>query len=459
MRIYRKKIINFLNNRIKIIKLLDFFQSTHIFKYKAFLEKTQFWNSEELKKLQDRKLSNLLKWAYETVPFYKKQFNKLNFYPNITKNPRDKLLKIPIIKKSDIQENIHKFVSKKKIRYKIEKTSGSTGKPTKFLKDFNTISMGSACFYRELNWYGYNIGDPYVWLWGGRPVESIVKKFIEYIRNLLRNIKKFDTHRFNNEKLRQIYDYIKFLEPSIIYGYVSSIDLLAEFIDSKNLDPLEVGSIVTSAEKLQSIKREKFRKIFKTDIFDQYGTTEITSIAGECEKQLGLHINMEHVFLELIKDGERIVDPNIEGEVVLTDLDNYKMPLIRYNIEDIATFKKGICECGRESDLLSTVKGRHSDIIKGLNGNKVHGEFFAHLFESTNFDDLTNLKQFQVVQDNISHLLINLVVKRRPKYKKIRELKKIVFRYLGDIDIDFNFVDSIPRSESGKLKYVISQVN
>jgi phenylacetate-CoA ligase len=186
-------------------------------------------------------------------------------------------------------------------------------------------------------------------------------------------------------------------QPDVIISYASSIYLLAKFLEKKGIKPnYPKISISTSAETLYPHMRETIERVFNVKVFDKYGSREVSAIAYECEVHSGLHIIMDNVIVECIDPitGEEVWDR--PGEILITDLNNYGMPFIRYKIGDMGILSKEKCKCGRNTLLLKRVIGRTTDNFILKNGRIVHGEYFTHLFYG-----LEGIKEFQFVQEKI----------------------------------------------------------
>lgn len=322
--------------------------------------------------------------------------------------------------------------------------------------DINTHTIGVSWFQRFLTWYGYCLGDPFVQLWGCQLVTSLKTRFIQKVLNFVSNIYYINSHNMNHSTFLDYYSNIKCMKLKVFYGYVSSILNFAEYLEALDLIPLEVGSVVTTAETLLHHQRNKIEMKFQTPVYSQYGCDEINGLASECETHSGFHISSEHVYLEVLKDNSP-VGKGESGEVVLTDLDAYQMPLIRYKLGDVAHFGDKY-NCRKELPLLEKIEGRTSDIIVGPSGNSVHGEFFSHLVESTGFMDNVGLKQFQVVQKTTHRMDFKMICLKKPSVKQLEALSNFICNYLGDIRINYEIVDIIRPHPSGKLRFTISEI-
>jgi phenylacetate-CoA ligase len=199
---------------------------------------------------------------------------------------------------------------------------------------------------------------------------------------------------------------------------------------------------------LFSNERRLLSDYFGTNVYDQYGSTEVYSLAFECPTHAGSHVAADHVLLETAED----------GRVLVTDFDNLAMPFIRYENGDVVEWKSRACPCGRASPLLARVLGRRSDIIRGPNGNRVHGEFFTHILEDWGWFERYRISQFQVVQERLNFIVVRLVVVSKPRPKDELLLTKVIREFLGDVEVHYEYPDVLSLNAAGKRRFTISQL-
>lgn len=414
-------------------------------------EKTQYWSETELQSYQEEKLRRLIKHAYETVPFYKESFDREKLKPVDIKTTED-LAKVPVLNKETLRSNHDKLISRetnKNLRF--TKTGGSTGVPLSIANDHNVLIADEALFYRFLGWMGYDFGDKRIEFWGEPVIESLVSRFKKRISRFIYNQVFVSTFSVDDELLARLSLRVKNIPPKLLRGYTSSIYLLA----LKSLElrlPVKLDAVSTTAEKLFKFQRDKICEAFGENIFDQYGCGETCSIAFECEKHKGLHVASEHVILETL-DWKNQRD--IRGKVVITNLDNYAMPIIRYENGDEACWSEMKCSCGRNLPLLKKIEGRVSEFIEGANGNKVHGEFFTHIFNGLDIATKYSIKEFRIVQETVNKLRIEFVTDDNLDARDESILRKKINEYLGEMDIEIRNVKEIPLTKRGKKMFVI----
>ena len=201
-------------------------------------------------------------------------------------------------------------------------------------------------------------------------------------------------------------DAIDDYRPQVIVGYVGPLVRLAQWLLDTGRRVAAPRSIIGAAESLHEFQREIIERAFGCPAYNTYGCREFMLIASECERREGLHVNADHLVVELQRHpGAPVTEP---GEVVITDLFNYGMPFVRYLNGDVATASDHVCSCGRGLPLLQRVDGRLLDAIRTPAGHLLPGEFFPHMLK-----DVPGLRRFQLVQHRLDRLELALVCDER----------------------------------------------
>jgi len=424
-----------------IFSMMEFIKGTSIQKYLRWLNKTQWLKPEELKRIQNKKLRALVKHAYENVPYYHHTFRVLNLKPDDIKS-KDDLQKVPILTKEMIRKNFSDLiaVNMSRSRFIETRSSGSTGKPLRFFIDKKAYSHGWAQTFRCWSWAGFSIGDPYVKI-GAEPRTKFWKKLQDRLMNCL-YIPREDIFNAGDYWIKKMKD----KRPKIIRGYPSYIYILAKIVNDMNVD-INPNAVMTTGEILTPQYRDTIEEAFNCKVFDCYGG-EATPIAFECELHKSYHICDEIVIVEVVK-GNEMADI---GEIVITNLDNYVMPFIRYKIQDLGRMGNGVCPCGRGLSLLDSIEGRTGSIVLTPNGRILLPLFFTDLFRNLN-----GINQFQIIQNNVNKIKIKIVKNEKFTYDELRFVVSKLKSVDAELDITVEFVDEIPPLNSGKTAIVISK--
>ncbi len=425
------------------------------FSYNLEYEKNQWRTTKEIEEIQWRKLKKLLAHCYENVPFYRERMETQGIEPRDVKNKSDYVL-LPILTKEDIKENYQDLIAANYRQLTRTKTTGgSTGVPMRFEFDPESDQRRNAVMWRGYRWAGIELGRRSLYLWGGVLDErGIFRNLKNKYYNLFLRRKIVDSFVLSDKTTKKMIDEINRYQPLNIVGYVASLMLVAKYIDNQNCSVHKPLSIISAAETLHEFQREYLEKVFDCPIYNTYGCREFMLIAGECEKRKGLHINSDHLLVETIdENGVNITER--PGRVVITDLHNYGMPFIRYLNGDIAEINDKKCCCGRGLPMMASVNGRELDIINTPDGRSIPGEFFPHLMK-----EVASVDEFQVIQQELEIIKILIVSKKGLSEKEKIFLKENVQKALGqEVEVYYEYTDSIPRTNTGKLRVTLSYVN
>lgn len=433
-----------------ITKLTDILTGKNIAGYYKEYSKTQWYSDEQMQAYQLIKLQKLVSHCYYNVPYYTKIMDERGITPNDVIS-LDFVKSFPLLTKEIIKANYQDFIPKNlgSIQgVKTSQTGGTTGNILFKRNDANTRSSIWASFKRFTEeWMNIAESNKKLILMGGHVMgsslkEKVKKKAISILSNSV-SFSPYDTSEQNTENI------IRALQENSFEQIRSYSQFLYQFslkLKQKGLK-FNVKAITTTAEPLMPEHRKLFKEIFNAEIFDQYGCGEIGGIAYECNHHKGLHITEERVLVEV----------NEHNELIVTDLDNYAMPFIRYWNADQAILSNKKCSCGRQSQLIEQIMGRTCDYIVGVNGEILHWAYFWHLFFDSKVADKRNLRKFQVVQRTKNELFIRIVADLLTDEEKQILIENIQNR-LGPIQITFSFENDIENSASGKYRPVINNL-
>jgi phenylacetate-CoA ligase len=241
--------------------------------------------------------------------------------------------------------------------------------------------------------------------------------------------------------------------PRVVVGYANAIYEFARYASEAGLTLTPPVGVISSAEKLFDYQRVTIEKAFGAPVFDRYGCREVMMIAAECEQHNGLHITADNVYVELTRGGQ-LCEPGEAGEVLLTDLHNYGMPLIRYKVGDAGSWKGHDCACRRGLPLLNVVEGRTLDLISTPSGRVISGEFFPHLLK-----DFSWIRRYQVVQEQRDQLIVRIAADESHSNEDCSLLKETLSQTLGDeMHVHFEIGPDILIEQGSKFRPVLSRV-
>lgn len=441
-----------------VLILQDIVKGTSIRSTYKFLKKSQYYSDNELYELQLKKLKKLIVHSYNNVPYYTNLFNSINLKPEDIKSLED-INKIPITNKQmarDAGKDI--FGSNKKNRkIKIGKTGGTTGIPLFFKKDTQARSFSRGAYFRWYNWMGIKRSDRVVTLWGAplNKKTAPLKKIKNNLAAFLTNDYTIDSFNINEKTLPHIVRTIKEKQPDLLKGYLSALLQIAHYLDENDIDSIRPKAVSSTTETLLPPYRFFLQKVFNCPIYDQYGCGEIGAIAFECEMHEGLHITSEHCLVEVVNNENENIYSEV-GDIIITDLDNYEMPFIRYKNGDSARLLENKCSCGKNLPLLAEIAGRIADTIVLKNGSKVHGVFFTNILGELNFIENKYIKRFQVYQSENGSIDFRIESDKELEYKNEVILLNVLKKYFHKANITYH--KRISEDKSGKFRYVKSEI-
>jgi phenylacetate-CoA ligase len=420
------------------------------------LQNNDYKTTDEIRALQWKKTKLILDHAYSSVPYYKKLFRDNKIHPTDIQSSKDMEL-IPTTDKSVFRKQFNEFKSNKYTgQFYKAKTSGSTGTSLSFFKDRETTAFHRASIYRGLNWHGIKVGNKQARLWGV-PISNYGNYKLKLIDFLLNRFREKSIN-LKDDILYEFYIKIKQKKPHYMKGYPSMVYEFAKFIDRNSLNGknLSLRLIECTAESLYSYQKFYSEKIFSCPVISQYGCAETGIISFECP-QRNNHLMADCIFEELLPHSTNKVNDNLY-DLIITDLNNFSYPLIRYQIGDIVTKTSNSCSCGIGLPLIGKVQGRTCDFIIDPNGVKHHDSVLTYSIRELSEYVHTNIIEFRAIQEKKGELIINLV-SDNINQNAIDVFETLLKSKLGQsMKFYFTFVDKLERDTSGKLRYFISKI-
>ena len=405
---------------------------SHYDDVKFILENT---STIESKQKQAVHLTNILNHAVNTTQFYK---NQKDFYS---------IEDFPITNKNQIRDNFNKFESSRFLNKKKRKvsTSGSTAAPFQIFhnRDKSSRHIADTIFFGEKGGFRFGQELIYIRIWPKK-----------YERSLIRNFHKVSVFAFEDSDIEKLLNRIKNSKTKVaMLGYASSFEKICNYMDKTGRSPFldKVSSVISMSERLNSYTKNSVKKHLNQVIVSRYSNTEQGIIAQEELNNEGrFKINVASFFVEIM-DMEADIHANkgSYGRIVVTDLFNYSVPLIRYDTGDIAKIEEYKNEDGLKETYLTKIEGRKNDLIYNTNGEIVPSQISYLMTKYGSF------KQYQFVQSGKKEyrLKLNTDIKVTNEEGLINEYKSV----LGtDANVMIEYVDGIPLLGSGKKKEVLN---
>jgi phenylacetate-CoA ligase len=418
-----------------------------------YLETTQWLPASELLDLQWARIGTLLKHAYEHVPYYQEIMRERRIDPNSIAQQRS-LEPLPLLDRATISEQLDRLrgTNVSAERFVANGTGGSTGEPLRFFDDRQEAGWSDAAIWRSHRWFGVDVGDRCTYLWGSNFDLSRFQGFSGRLRSRLLNLQMLPAWELSEKTAPRFYEMLGDFRPRLLLGYAGALYEWARLLGTGREPIPGLSAVIASAETLDEEAREIIEGSFKVPVYNRYGGRDIHFVAQECREREGLHINCESVFVEMVRDGRPAAAGEL-GEIVVTRLDNFAMPFIRYRSGDLGIVAKGSCRCGRSLPLIEKIEGRLQDAIVTSDGRIISGLFFAHMMK-----DCPEVKAFQVHQLSIDQLLVMVVLKEQPFSSQPR-IQRIIEQYMGrDMKVRFEVQDALALTPSGKRRITISHI-
>lgn len=418
------------------------------------LEQTQWWDGARLESLRLSRLRTLLEHANATTHFYRNVFAERGFLPADLQCLAD-LSRLPLLTKGDIRKNLEMLRSEEARDLRRFNTGGSSGEPLIFYLGKERISHDVAAKWRATRWWGVDIGDPEVVVWGS-PIELHTQDRLRSLRDKVMRTHLLSAFEMSDARVDTFIRTIRSVRPKMLFGYPSAIAHIAiRARDSgQSMTDLGIKVAFVTAEKLYDHQRDVIQETFGCLVANGYGARDAGFIAHECPEG-GMHVTAEDVIVELVDPAGRPVPLGESGEIVITHMGTGDFPFIRYRTGDIGVLSDELCKCGRSLPLLKEVQGRTTDFVVARNGTVMHG--LALVYEVR---DIPGVRHFKIVQETLDRTRVLLATDQAFRDTDVETIRNGIGKRLGsDVRVEIERVSDIPKEASGKYRYVVSHVS
>lgn len=418
------------------------------------LEQTQFLSLEILEEIQQRRFMEMWNFLWRRNAFYRKRFTEHGIEFKSVKSISD-IKKLPILTKKEIRANTEEMISTgfKKECLLHFKTGGSTGKALDIFITDACSEQRNACARRHDRWAGWEPGEAIGAVWGNPKITHSFKEKI--IDRLVQPYIYFDTMEVTENAVKMFSKEWKRARPTLLFGHAHSLFILAQMVQRLKIEEIQPVGIISTSMMLLPHERRLIEQVFKVKVTDRYGCEEVSLIGCECELHNGMHMNIEHLVVEFIKDDGTGANVGEPGHIVVTDLMNKAMPFIRYNVEDIGVALDRECSCGRRLPLMDKVTGRVADFLIKKDGTRIAG---VSLIENT-LTKLPGIDQMQILQESIDEIQIKII----PGRIYSEEIRSRLIDYFEQLfgfgtKIKVEEIKEILPEKSGKFRFSICKV-
>jgi phenylacetate-CoA ligase len=418
------------------------------------LERTQWLPEADLRMRSLPRLRAILEYAGAHCEFYRRRFGRSGFDPAAVTST-SALAQLPILTKDDVRDHADALYSDAFRRDELveAKTGGSTGVALRIHADTHCQATRNAAAMRSDRWAGWRPGMPVAALWGNPPSFDTLRP---WLRNALYDRLTFlDTMNMTPCTMEDFFHDCERRAPLVLYGHAHSLYLYAAFLRDQGLKATPPAGIVSTSMMLLESERRVIEDAFKVRVSNRYGCEEVGLIASECEHHDGLHLNIDHLIVEFLDDDGRPVASGEEGNIVVTDLVNRGMPLVRYQLGDRGVPTDRRCACGRGLPLMERVSGRVADFLIRRDGSRVAG---ISLIERT-LTLFAGIKQMQIIQNEVDAFVLKIVAGAGYGPATEHQLRSEFATSFGpDLALTIELVPEIERTRSGKFRFSICNV-
>ncbi len=417
------------------------------------MERSQWLGPQEMEQLQIQRLREFLVRIGRDVPYYRALFSELDFDPGSVSSVKD-LQRLPLTGKADIRAHTDSLKADNAGPLEKFSTGGSTGEPLIFYRGKERVSHDVAAKWRATRWWGVDIGDPEIVVWGS-PIELGSQDRVRLVRDKLLRTELLSAFEMSNANLLKFTQRIKALKPRMLFGYPSSLALMAEYVTSNGytVDNLGIKVVFVTSERLYPHQREAIEAAFGAPVANGYGGRDAGFIAHQCPEG-ALHITAEDIVVEIVSEDGEVLPPQEKGEIVITHLSTGDFPFVRYRTGDVGSLSRDRCTCGRGLPVLAEIEGRSTDFVKAADGTVLHGLALIYVLR-----EIPEVEEFKIVQESLTRITVQLVTSSSDTVQLENTVTEQFRRRLGDsLFVNFVYVSKIEREASGKFRYVVSQL-
>lgn len=407
------------------------------------------WCAEQWQEWQQNRMKTLLKGASLYVPYYRDHWKE---YAGTSAT--EDIRNWPVLDKQSLRAEPDRFVSDLADRRRLNHTftSGSTGTPLKVYWSAATARRWYALFEaRWRNWHGVNRHDRWALIGGKQIVRPDAKSPPYWVFNYGMNQLYLSAYHLSPDSASSYVGAMIRYQVRYVYSYTSGIYALARFIAENGLTPPKLDVVITNAEPLFAHQRDLIASVFGCPVRETYGMAEMVAGAGECDHG-HMHVWPDAAYLEVV-DPQGVTSKKGMGQLLGTSLLNPDMPLIRYRIGDTVSLasEDTTCACGRTLPILNSIEGRNDDLLYSIDGRAIGR--LDPIFKSS-----YPIRESQIIQKSLDRCLLRIVPAKNYDPAIADEIAFELKEKMGNIIVDIELLDSIPRGSNGKFKAVISEI-
>ncbi len=416
------------------------------------LEQSQWWDRDQIERYRLERLRSFLAAVGASVPYYRELFRQVGFVPGDLRSIAD-LAAIPPLTKVDIRAHTDALMMEGAERLKRYNTGGSSGEPLVFYIGRDRVSHDVAAKWRVTRWWGVDIGDPEIVVWGS-PIELGAQDWVRSVRDTMLRTSLFPAFHLTDERLDGFVVRVLTERPAMLFGYPSVLARIAGHARAtgQTLSDAGVRVVFVTSERLYPEQRALIGEVFGCPVANGYGGRDAGFIAHECPSG-GMHISAEDIIVEIVDPTGRPLPAGESGEILVTHMATGSFPFVRYRTGDVGVLDDRVCDCGRGLPLLKEIEGRATDFVVAKDGTVMHGLALIYVVR-----ELPGIRKFKIVQEDVDHTRVMLVAEEGFDPGVKARIREGMARRLGQgVQIDIEVVADIPNDASGKFRYVVSK--
>ncbi len=427
------------------------------FDYLDGLERSQWLSREAIEDLQRDKLQRLLRTALDHCPWHAQRLRAFGLADALEKGSLtwDDLRHLPTMSKRDARENGEAMrwsdVPGGAFRYN---TGGSSGQPLVFQFGRWRQASDAAGRIRARRWWGVDVGDREVYLWGA-PIELANTDRIKTIRDRLLNQLVLNAFEMSPRNMDDYIAAIRAYSPKCVYGYASSVALLAAHARERGTTLKSPGLrvVCTTGEPLYPHQRALIGEVFDAPVANEFGSRDIGFTAHETHAGEMLLMS-ESIIVEVLDDHGKPVPPGGFGEAVMTGLCSEAQPFIRYRTGDMVRLGAQPASCGRGLHVVAEIAGRNTDFVVRADGTIMHALAAIYVVRAAE-----GVAEFKLIQHTSTDVEVLVVPDGRWSPASEAGIVRGLEARLGDsCRVTIRLVEAIATEASGKYRYVVSHV-
>lgn len=418
------------------------------------MDELQWRSPQAIQDFQLHRLRAFLSDIGAKVPYFTDLFREREFAPDDITCLSD-LQALPFMDKATIRANTGRLKALDAGKLERFNTGGSSGEPLIFYLGKERVSHDVAAKRRATRWWDVDIGDREIVVWGS-PIELGAQDRVRLIRDRLFRTRLLSAFEMSAANLDRFIAAIRAYRPRMLFGYPSSLALIAQRARQRGvrLDALGIKVAFVTSERLYDHQRQQIEEVFGCPVANGYGGRDAGFIAHECPSG-SLHITADDIVVEIVRPDGSPAAPGEQGEIVTTHMATRAFPFVRYRTGDVGAIDGRACSCGRGLPVLGELQGRSTDFLVAQDGTIMHGLALIYVLR-----ELNGVREFKIIQESLDRVRVQVVPDEQWDDAAAETVQAGFRERLGQsVAVVIELQSAIDLEASGKRRYVISHVD